>query len=437
MKRWLLGVALAGMMLAWVPVHAAVGPDVSVTTTTSDNSVAPGEALSYVITVTADAAAASTDVTVLAPIPETISTWAVTGDTAGCTPEPSGGTVDIGGGSILKCDFASIAAGASKTLTLSATPSTAACPGIEGNVVVTSTNDTDPANNTAAQVINVVCPADVAVSISGADIAAGKKASYTITVAPSGSADPASVVLTDVLPAGFVWTVTDLGDGASAACTALVNGTGTLTCNFGTMARPDKTEDARQAAAVGDPVAPAVKIIVIEAVTTHEHCAGISNTVNVSSSNDGDATNNSATGDIAIDCGITMEQADSINHVTDLEYAFVTCPTAGLPRGSHVPKSQGVNGVIALVGGAAGGTLTLTPTGPHADEELFAVVFYDAMCVRIPGAGLVEGAGDVVTGPIPSNAKAASVLYVEGPTQGVDTNVELHGVGTATLEFSA
>ncbi len=433
MKRVLYALAFTALALAWVPAHAAVGADVSVTTTTADASVVPGEALSLVITVTAGGTGASTDVTVLSPIPDTIPSWTVTGDTAGCTPAPDNGTVSIGGGSVLKCDFASIAQGDSKVLTLEATPGTAACPGIEGSALAVSSSDTDPSNNSAAQIIDIACGPDVAVSVSGASIAAGRTAQFNLTVRPGGNADPTGVVLTDVLPAGLAWAVSDLGDGASSACAIA---TGTLTCNFGTMARPDKTEDARQELADGT-APPAVKTIVLKAPTTHANCGTISNTADVTASNDSDASNNTATADIAVRCGIAMEVADSINHVTDLEYALVTCPTASLPRGSHTPKTQGVNGIIALVGPAAGGTVTITPTGLHADEELFAAVFYDAACARIPGSGLVQNAGDTVSGPIPSNAKAISILYVEGPELGVLlSSGELHGLGTATLEFA-
>ena len=68
-------------------------------------------------------------------------------------------------------------------------------------------------------------------------VIAGGTASYAITVTAGGDANSTNVTLTDVLPAGFSWT---LGGTDAVSCSppppGPIAGNTTLTCTFGTMA---------------------------------------------------------------------------------------------------------------------------------------------------------------------------------------------------------
>ena len=68
-------------------------------------------------------------------------------------------------------------------------------------------------------------------------VIAGGTASYAITVTAGGDANSTNVTLTDVLPAGFGWTLggTDAGS-CSPPPPGPIAGNTTLTCTFGTMA---------------------------------------------------------------------------------------------------------------------------------------------------------------------------------------------------------
>ena len=88
------------------------------------------------------------------------------------------------------------------------------------------------ATGTGTIVNDDVCGADVGISMTtagGPTHFAGQTLTYNITVTNAGPTDAASVVVTDVLPAGasFVWATASQG-----SC----SGTTTVSCTLGTIA---------------------------------------------------------------------------------------------------------------------------------------------------------------------------------------------------------
>jgi hypothetical protein len=98
--------------------------------------------------------ATSTDVILTDTLPVGL-TWTVGGTDAGaCSP-----VSPVAGGTTLTCKFGALIPGSTRTVTLTAVTTTANCGSIANTAVVSSTNDTNPANNTSGPVrIAVTCP---------------------------------------------------------------------------------------------------------------------------------------------------------------------------------------------------------------------------------------------------------------------------------------
>jgi uncharacterized repeat protein (TIGR01451 family) len=325
--------------------------DAGVTKTASSATVAPGGTASFTITVSAAGPGDSTDVTLTDTLP-TGFTWTVGGADAGaCSPTGSG----IAGGTTVTCTFGTVAAGTSKVITISATPTTADCgTTISNSANITSSNDSNPGNNSAGPAtITVVCPdASVSKTAGSATVAPGGTATYTITVSAASSADSTGVVLTDTLPTGFTWTV---GGADAAACSptgsGIAGGT-TVTCTFGTV--PAGTS----------------KVITISATPTTADCGRvIQNTATITSTNDTNPNNNSA-GPVSItvtctpDASVGKQATQAVVTLGGTASYTITVSAGG------VGDSQGVTltdtlpaGLTWTVGGADAGACSPTGSG--------------------------------------------------------------------------
>ena len=208
-------------------------PDVSVVKTTTTPTITAGGTATYNVVVTANGSSNSTNVVLTDALPAGLS-WTVGGRTqANCSPASP-----VAGGTTLTCSFGTMAPLTTKSITLTATTSTANCPAINNTATVSSDGDTNSSNNTSGPVkITVNCAADVKVvkTTTTPTVTAGGQASYGITVTANGPASSTNVVLTDMLPAGLTWTVGGTDGGNCSPASPVAGGT-TLTCNFGTMA---------------------------------------------------------------------------------------------------------------------------------------------------------------------------------------------------------
>jgi uncharacterized repeat protein (TIGR01451 family) len=106
----------------------------------------------------------------------------------------------------LVCTWAVIPVGATRTISVSGTISSAATSVAANRVSVTSaTADPDPADNDATAGIVLGTNADLSLTKTAPATAdAGTDSAYTLTVANAGPSDAAAVVIDDVLPAGVV-----------------------------------------------------------------------------------------------------------------------------------------------------------------------------------------------------------------------------------------
>ena len=125
-------------------------------------------------------------------------------------------------------------------------------------------------------------PPDVTVAKTpdGGTIDSGANAVFTIVVTNNGPIAAENVTLTDILPAGFTWTL----GGADAADCSITSGT--LSCNFGTIPFPG------------------TQTVTLTAPTDSGDCGPNNNTANVAATNEdpGQLGNNSDSGSITVNC---------------------------------------------------------------------------------------------------------------------------------------
>src|SRR5207249_3544605 len=214
-----------------VPINVNC-PDVTVTKAAAQITISAGDQATYTVTVTNNGPGDAANVTLTDTVPGAVAApgWAVGGaNGASCSPNP------VAGGTLLTCNFGTVATGQSRTITLTATTTPANCPVINNSAHVAASNEAaaQQGNNDVGPVpINVNCP-DVTVTKAAAQItiSAGGQATYTITVTNTGAGDAAGVTLTDTAPGAVAapgWTV---GGANAAACNSPVAGGGLLTCN--------------------------------------------------------------------------------------------------------------------------------------------------------------------------------------------------------------
>src|SRR5439155_310570 len=99
-------------------------PDVSVEKNAVSSPLTAGTSASFTVTVTAGGTGASTGVTLTDTLPGPATrSWVVAGDTTGCTPSTS----PVAGGTTLTCSYGTMAAGTTKTITLTTTASRDDC----------------------------------------------------------------------------------------------------------------------------------------------------------------------------------------------------------------------------------------------------------------------------------------------------------------------
>jgi uncharacterized repeat protein (TIGR01451 family) len=245
-------------------------PDVSVEKTTSTPHVSAGDTVSYSLTVTAGGTGNSTNVTLTDTLPTGVN-WNAPGGA-------DGGSCSISSG-VLHCSFGTMAPGAEKHVTLTATAGTGACPSINNSATVSSAADVDSSNNSAGPVqITVDCP-DVSILKVAKDdpISAGDPAQFNITVSNLGPGTAKDVNVIDPLPAGITWSED------SSYCSI---SSGTLNCHW------DSIDDGQAFQ------------IHVSGMTDAADCGSLVNTATVSASNEAEGLhdNNQSTATIHVLC---------------------------------------------------------------------------------------------------------------------------------------
>lgn len=181
--------------------------DLAITKTASLTTAAPGAAVSYTLSVTNASGSNAQDVVITDAVANQsqLRLTAVTGTTGGATcPTPQPGS--------LRCTVASLAAGATATVTVTGVLTSSLAPGtIVANTatVTASTADSDSANNSATATVTVGAgSADLRMtkSVAPTTVVAGSPVTYTLTATNFGPSDALETTITDDLPEGITAT---------------------------------------------------------------------------------------------------------------------------------------------------------------------------------------------------------------------------------------
>src|SRR5258706_6435640 len=143
--------------------------------------------------------------------------------------EPQG---SCSGTSTVTCNTASLANGASATVTIVVTPNAYGTGTLSNTATVTGDQfDNDLTNNTATQTTTVV-QADLSITKTDSPdpVTVGTNLTYTITVANAGPSGASGVTVTDPLPPGVTFVSATPSQGSCS-------GTATVTCALGTIAK--------------------------------------------------------------------------------------------------------------------------------------------------------------------------------------------------------
>ncbi len=205
--------------------------DLEVTKTDAPDPVVPGSPLVYTMLVRNNGPSAAANVVFRDPIPTGTAFASLTSPGLSCTSPPVGSTGDV------VCTVASLASGASATVTLTVLVS----PTLLSGAVITNaaavgsdTVDPRPDNNRDAEPTVVAGPGTADLSITKTDAAdpvtTGSNVTYALTIRNNGPANGTNVVVTDTLPAGV--TLVSATPSQGAGCT----GTTTVSCDLGALA---------------------------------------------------------------------------------------------------------------------------------------------------------------------------------------------------------
>jgi uncharacterized repeat protein (TIGR01451 family) len=286
---------------------AVLCPNPGVVKTADVDPIVFGDPASFTILVSAGGSGDATGV-VLTDENTTAHTWAVSGPNAGACDSNS-----VAPGETLTCDFGTIPAGHSRSLTITASSTADDCEdGIANTASIVADDDVDTSNNESSDSITVLCPNPGVVKTASADpITAGDPASFTILVTAAGSGTSEHVVLSDINDTNHTWAVT----GANAIdCADLSIDPGeNLDCDFGNLSKGQS------------------HTVTISMTSDIDDCdAGIANTATITADADVDLSDNESSASITVECpkldasktaddGGTVSAGQQIGFTIDIE----------------------------------------------------------------------------------------------------------------------
>jgi uncharacterized repeat protein (TIGR01451 family) len=293
-------------------------PEVEIAKTADDASVNAGEPIGFTITITNNGEGAAKDVSASDTLDPDFD-WEIETPVDGWTLT----------GNELSFSAATFAAGATSEVHLVADTDPEDCRVVPNSAGVTWSNE---GSDDASASTEILCP-DVHVQKTGnGPLNAGDVASFTITVSNDGVGLAKNVVLTDVLPAGIVWTL----DPDNQACDIAA---GTLTCNFGDLAKGESAS------------------VTVSGETAFESCPEIINLASATAGNESeaDAADNEDSTRVMVECpeiGIIKTAEAPIVNATDtvaftIELANNQSGTAyGLEVTDTLPANPGLDWAI-------------------------------------------------------------------------------------------
>lgn len=364
--------------------------DLEVTKTASPSSVAPGEQITFAITVHNNGPSDARAVTIGDTVDSAQLVVRGVDNTDDCTASLAG----------FSCGLDSLAAGASFTVHLFAAPPRNFSETSVSNTasVAAQTLDPVPNNNDATATVAVTGPrADVAIAKSAAptSVAAGGRVVYTLTVSnPDGPSNAHGVQVTDALPSGLdaVQAVSDAGDcdlGPPVTCTVdtlTVGGTATITIT----------------AAVSPDIA----------------LGTVSNTATVRTlgSDDPDTSNNTDSANITVrgeaDVSITKTGTGAPVAGEPIDYTL-TVSNAGPSRARGVTVSDtlpaSLTGITASAGCSVAGQAVTCTAAQLAVDGTATFTVHATVVTTFPGGNIANTATVATTGttdPDPDNNTA-------------------------------
>src|SRR5438132_7971920 len=205
--------------------------DLAITKSDSPDPVIGGTDVTYSINVTNGGPSNATSVVVTDNLPPEVSFIS-------CTS--TGGGTCGGSGNNRTVSFASLAPGASASITIVANVNAATADGatISNTASVSSnTPDTNPGNNSSTATTSVINQADLAVvkTASASSVETGTNVTYSITVTNKGPNAAVNLTLEDNLPAGTTFVSSSMPSGW-ACTTPQVGAAGLISCNAVSLA---------------------------------------------------------------------------------------------------------------------------------------------------------------------------------------------------------
>ncbi len=339
-------------------------PNVWVTKVAADDPINAGDTASFTIDFGNDGVGDAYDVHVEDQLPS--GSWTLGGaDAADCA---------IDGSNVLSCDFDVLAAGESRSITVSRETVAADCGLIANDITIAASNEPAGADgdNADGDTITVNCPNVWVTKVAADDpINAGDTASFTIDFGNDGVGDAYDVHVEDQLPSGS-WT---LGGADAADCA--IDGSNVLSCDFDILAAGES------------------RSITVSRETVAADCGLIANDITIAASNEpAGADGDNADGDtITVNCpdivitktadDATVNAGDPIGFWIEVTNtgdgtAYDVAVTDALPGGADLDWTAGApqgdtTGVSCAITGAPGAEELSCSDDAMASGESFMV----------------------------------------------------------------